>query len=80
MAAIDPARCKPERVRGLVVVEQTFSGVKDFLLPDTAGAQLVQHVLEVSRRRLIGADVLCGDDRVEFDVELRSADTEIVIP
>src|SRR5258706_5842341 len=64
VAAVDPGAGQAEPVGRRVVVKQALGGVQDVLLLEAEVLlQTPQHVLEVARAGLVGADVLRGVDR-----------------
>ena len=67
VAAINPARRKALLIRRPVVMEEALRGMKDLTLLDPQRLELGEHVLEISGRRLVGAAILRGVDRVEID-------------
>ena len=52
-----------------MVVKQALGGVEDLPLLDAVGGKRGDHAFEVPQRRLVRADILCGDDPVELDAE-----------
>ena len=74
---VDPGGGETEGAGGGAVVEQALRGVQDPALhrPEVA-LQTLQHVVEVPRVGLVGADVLGGVDRVELHFELLVAGRE----
>src|SRR5690625_5273231 len=70
MLAVDPGIREPEFPRLHVIVKKTLRHVQD---APRRGAeiliQMLQHVFEITRIRLVAADILRSVDRVEFDTE-----------
>ncbi len=62
-----------------MVVEHAFRRVQDLVLFDAAAREVRQHVFEVARRRLVGADVLGRVDRIERHPELLVAVGEALV-
>ncbi len=69
VAPVDPDRRQPDRGGRLVVVVQRLRDVEQLVLGDADRADRVEQGGEVLRARLVGADVLGGDDEVELDAE-----------
>ncbi len=74
--SVDPIGGETEGGRLDMVVVQALSGVQYVVLLDATLLEVLQHVLEVARVGLVGADVLGGVDGVELDAELRVAGGE----
>ena len=76
MAPIDPAGSQPVLVGWSMVVEQAFGGMKNFRLGDAKAFELGNHVVEISVARLVGANILCGIDRIERNLQAPVAGSE----
>ena len=59
-----------------MIVEQALRGVQNVRLGMAQLGQPIQHILEVRQIGFIGADVLCGVDRIELDAEAALAPSE----
>src|SRR5262245_20833109 len=68
-AAVDPGGSEAEALGRNVVVEQALGRVQQPLLAHAERGDALQQDLEVAWRRLVGADVLSGDDQVELDAQ-----------
>ena len=65
LAAVDPHAREPRRTRGFVVVVEALGYVEDARPGETGGGEPVGEEAEGARVRLVGADVLRGEDVVE---------------
>src|SRR4030095_2066482 len=68
-APVDPGGGEAGGLGRDMIGEQALGRVQQALLSHAENRQALQQDLEVARRRLVGADVLGGDDEVEFDSE-----------
>ena len=50
-----------------MIMEQAFSGVQDLILLVSRFLKSLDHVFEVAQIRLIGTNVLSGEDIIEID-------------
>ena len=62
-----------------MVVEEALGRVQDVLLRDAVAGELLQHVFEIARRGLVGADVFRREDGVELDAQLLVGEGEAVV-
>ena len=69
---IDPAGCQTVAVGGTVIMDHASCRVQDLFLLDADRPELLQHLVEVPVRRLVGASILRRVDRVEIDAEIKS--------
>ena len=57
-------------VRGTMVVKQALGDMQDLTLLNPDRLELGEHVLEIPKRRLVGAAIFGGVNGVEIDPEL----------
>src|SRR6476661_11133231 len=69
MAAVDPDAGQVISLRRTVIVEERLGDVDQVVLADPDRADLGEEAVEVALCRLVGADVLGGDDQIEVDAE-----------
>ena len=70
LATVDPQCLQAHRFGGEDVMEDTLRRMQDLVLADTQRLlQISKRIVEIADVRLIGADVLRGDDPVELDAE-----------
>ena len=55
--------CRP------VIMKQAFSGVQDLMLVVSRFAKFLDYVFEVAQIRLVGTNVLSGEDIVEVNLQ-----------